>query len=142
MLIIAISTDAPQMEPSALVAEVRERGLLEDAADLCAELEPDVAQPLGRAVVDKLVRPHASYGGDWPLELADDLGDRDLLWRTRELIAAFSAALARNRGGFLNFIYRPRSNLLLSMEFQRLETRSLYNDSTANHVDLSMGILF
>jgi hypothetical protein len=42
----------------------------------------------------------------------------------------------------LNFIYRPRSNLLLSMEFQRLETRSLYNDSTANHVDLSMGILF
>jgi hypothetical protein len=54
----------------------------------------------------------------------------------------FNAALTRNRGGLLNFIYRPRSNLLLSMEFQRLETRSLYNDETANHVDLSMGILF
>jgi hypothetical protein len=28
------------------------------------------------------------------------------------------------------------------MEFQRLETRSLYNDRNANHVDLSMGVLF
>jgi hypothetical protein len=54
----------------------------------------------------------------------------------------FDSAINRNRGGFLNFIYRPRSNLLLSMEFQRLDTRSLYNDVTANHVNLSMGILF
>ena len=72
------------MEPSALVAEVRERGLLEDAADLCAELEPDVAQPFGRALVGELVRPDASDGGDRPLELADDVGDRDLLRRPRE----------------------------------------------------------
>ena len=54
----------------------------------------------------------------------------------------FDWTLARNRGGFLNFIYRPRSNLLLSMEFQRLDTRSLFNDITANHLNLSMGILF
>jgi hypothetical protein len=54
----------------------------------------------------------------------------------------FDWSLARNRGGFLNFIYRPRSNLLLSMEFQRLDTRSLFNDITANHLNLSMGILF
>ena len=63
----------------------------------------------------------------------------------REFSAAsgyFDSAINRNRGGFLNFIYRPRSNLLLSMEFQRLDTRSLWNDITANHVNLSMGILF
>lgn len=54
----------------------------------------------------------------------------------------FDQAINRNRGGFVNFIYRPRSNLLLSMEFQRLDTRSLWNDITANHVNLSMGILF
>ena len=63
----------------------------------------------------------------------------------REFTAAsgyFDSAINRNRGGFVNFIYRPRSNLLLSMEFQRLETRSLWNDITANHVNLSMGILF
>jgi hypothetical protein len=71
--------------------------------------------------------------------------DSSFAGELRQFVAAsgyFSAALARNRGGFLNFIYRPRSNLLLSMEFQRLATRSLYNDTTANHVDLSMGILF
>ncbi len=54
----------------------------------------------------------------------------------------FDSALIRNRGGFINFIYRPRSDLLLSMEYQRLATRSLYNDLTANHLNLSMGILF
>ena len=54
----------------------------------------------------------------------------------------FNAALTQNRGGLLNFIYRPRSDLLFSMEFQRMATRSLYNDTTANHVALSMGILF
>ena len=54
----------------------------------------------------------------------------------------FDSALIRNRGGFVNFIYRPRSDLLFSMEYQRLATRSLYNDLTANHINLSMGILF
>jgi hypothetical protein len=71
--------------------------------------------------------------------------DSSFAGQLRQFVAAsgyFDAALTRNRGGFLNFIYRPRSNLLLSMEFQRLETRSLYKDNSANHVNLSMGILF
>ena len=78
-------------------SDVRERRLLEHAADLRAQLEPDVAQPFGRAVVLELVRPHASHGGDRPLELADDVGDRDLLRRPRELVAALGAALARDQ---------------------------------------------
>jgi hypothetical protein len=71
--------------------------------------------------------------------------DSSFAGELREFAAAsgyFESALTGNRSGFLNFIYRPRSNLLLSMEFQRLQTRSLYNDRNANHVDLSMGVLF
>jgi uncharacterized coiled-coil protein SlyX len=54
----------------------------------------------------------------------------------------YDPALSRNRGGFLNFIYRPRSDLLFSMEFQRMDTQSLYRDITANHLNLSVGVLF
>ncbi len=51
--------------------------------------------------------------------------------------------LSRNRAGFLNFIYRPRSDLLLSAEFRRLRTFEINNDSqTANQVNLAMGFLF
>lgn len=51
--------------------------------------------------------------------------------------------LQRNRSGFVNFIYRPRSNLLFSLEYRRLETGALgENNNSANHVNLSMGILF
>jgi hypothetical protein len=51
--------------------------------------------------------------------------------------------LERNRGGFVNFIYRPRSDLLFSMEYRRLETSALAeSNNSANHVNLSMGILF
>ena len=51
--------------------------------------------------------------------------------------------LSRNRAGFLNFIYRPRSDLLLSAEFRRLQTFEINNNSqTANQVNLAMGFLF
>src|SRR3954469_21958399 len=76
--------------------DVRECRLLEHAADLRAQLEPDVPQPLGRALVLELVRSHPAHGGDRSLELADDLGDRDLLRGARELVATLGAALARN----------------------------------------------
>jgi hypothetical protein len=51
--------------------------------------------------------------------------------------------LARNRGSLVNFIYRPRSNLLLSTEYRHLRTYHLDNESyPAEQVNLMMGILF
>lgn len=55
----------------------------------------------------------------------------------------FDPTLARNRGAFLNFIYRPRSDLLLSAEYRRLRTLSILGTSEiADHVNLSLGVLF
>ena len=51
--------------------------------------------------------------------------------------------LTRNQGMFANAIYRPRSDLLFSLEYRRLKTFSIYNtDNTAGQVNLGMGILF
>jgi hypothetical protein len=53
------------------------------------------------------------------------------------------AALARNLGSFLNMIYRPRSDLLFSAEYRRLETYSLTEGGNgAGHLNLMMGVLF
>jgi hypothetical protein len=65
-------------------------------------------------------------------------------------IRAFSDAqsygdptLTRNQGVFGNVIYRPRSDLLFSLEYRRLKTFSIYDDNaTAGQVNLGMGILF
>jgi hypothetical protein len=55
----------------------------------------------------------------------------------------FPAALLQNRSGLLNFIYRPRSDLLFSGEYRRLRTFDLDAGSpTADQVNLMMGILF
>ncbi len=51
--------------------------------------------------------------------------------------------LARNRAGFGNVIYRPRSDLLLSLEYRRLETFSIFNASyLGGQLNMAMGILF
>ena len=53
------------------------------------------------------------------------------------------AGLARNHAGFVNFIYRPRSDLLFSAEYRRIVTDSLANGNwNAGHLNLSMGVLF
>ena len=55
----------------------------------------------------------------------------------------YTTSVARNRTAMVNFIYRPRSNLLFSLEYRRL--RTFVNDGTsnsANHVNLGMGVLF
>jgi hypothetical protein len=50
---------------------------------------------------------------------------------------------ARNRGSFVNFIYRPRSNLLFSTEYRRLRTFPINGSSLrADHVNAMMGVLF
>jgi hypothetical protein len=51
--------------------------------------------------------------------------------------------VTRNRSGFCNIVYRPRSNLLLSMEYRRLRTFNIYNRSyEAGQLNMAMGILF
>lgn len=51
--------------------------------------------------------------------------------------------LTANRGAFGNVIYRPRSDLLLSMEYRRLRTFTIYDNSyQAGQVNMSVGVLF
>ena len=51
--------------------------------------------------------------------------------------------LASNRGSLVNFVYRPRSNLLFSSEYKRLRTLDIEsNNYIAQQVNLVMGILF
>jgi hypothetical protein len=55
----------------------------------------------------------------------------------------FPAALLQNRSALLNFIYRPRSDLLFSGEYRHLKTFDIDAGSpTADQVNLMMGILF
>jgi len=54
-----------------------------------------------------------------------------------------SPILGRNRGGLVNVVFRPRSDLLFSAEFRRLRTYPVYSDSNVtNQVNLAIGILF
>ena len=49
----------------------------------------------------------------------------------------------RNRSIFTNFIYRPRSDLLLSAEYRRIRSFGLTPTSrSADHINLMMGVLF
>lgn len=51
--------------------------------------------------------------------------------------------LAQNRAAFLNFVYRPRSNLLFSAEYRHMRTFEIEQGSqTAGQINLMMGVLF
>ena len=55
----------------------------------------------------------------------------------------FSESLARNLTPFVNFIYQPRSDVLFSVEYRRLQTYMLDSSAnTANHVAASVGYIF
>jgi hypothetical protein len=55
----------------------------------------------------------------------------------------FDPFLLQNRSSFVNFVYRPRSDLLLSAEYRHLRTFDIFAESpTADQVNLMMGILF
>jgi hypothetical protein len=48
-----------------------------------------------------------------------------------------------NRSAFGNVIYRPRSDLLFSLEYRRLRSFTIYDSSyEANQFNMSMGVLF
>lgn len=54
-----------------------------------------------------------------------------------------NSAIARNREAFVNFIARPRSDLVLSIEYRRIRTFDTARGSDiANHINLSAGVLF
>lgn len=50
--------------------------------------------------------------------------------------------LAANRSAMLNFIYRPRSDLLFSGEYRHLRTSELVNYYSADQINVMMGVLF
>jgi hypothetical protein len=55
----------------------------------------------------------------------------------------YGVPIARNRSAFANVIYRMRSDVLLSAEYQRLRMYEIGGDSYgANHVTFSLGYLF
>ena len=54
-----------------------------------------------------------------------------------------STPLARNQTLLINSIFRPRSNLLLGLEYRRLRTYALTGSkSQADHVNISIGVSF
>jgi hypothetical protein len=65
-------------------------------------------------------------------------------------LTAFPAAqsyldpsLSRNLGSLVNFVYRPKSNLLFSTEYRRLLTSRINDENyPAGQVNLMMGVLF
>jgi hypothetical protein len=58
-------------------------------------------------------------------------------------LTIYGTALGQNRNALLNFILRPRSNLLFSAEYRHLRTQEIYgNNNTAEQINLMMGVLF
>ena len=51
--------------------------------------------------------------------------------------------ITRNRSAFGNVIYRPRSDLVLALEYRRLRTFTIFDSSwEASQINMSMGVLF
>ncbi len=51
--------------------------------------------------------------------------------------------ITRNHTAFGNVIYRPRSDLVLALEYRRLHTFTIYDNSyDAGQINMSMGVLF
>jgi hypothetical protein len=51
--------------------------------------------------------------------------------------------ITRNRAAFGNVIFRPRSDLVLALEYRRLRTFTIFDNSwEANQINMSMGVLF
>ena len=50
--------------------------------------------------------------------------------------------LTRNRSAFVNFIYHPKSDVFISVEYLRLQSFDLDESYSGNHINLSLGYLF
>jgi hypothetical protein len=81
----------------------------------------------------------------WELNSAigdDNVFARDLEWAPT-LVGGYMALLARNRAAFGNVIFRPRSNLLLSLEYRKIWTYGYEGDkNSADQVNFGAGVSF
>jgi len=57
-------------------------------------------------------------------------------------VSYYPSVLAGNRSEMVNFIYRPRSDLLFSGEYRHLRTTHIGSLDTADQVNMMMGVLF
>jgi regulator of replication initiation timing len=57
-------------------------------------------------------------------------------------VGYYPRVLAANRSAMMNFIYRPRSDLLFSGEYRHIHTTEIGGYNTAGQVNLMMGVLF
>jgi regulator of replication initiation timing len=72
----------------------------------------------------------------------DNPRSSDLRWFPNS-VSYYNPTLGQNRGALVNFIYRPRSNLLLSSEYRHLRTFETDGSSyTAEQVNMMIGVLF
>src|SRR3954454_3583503 len=71
--------------------DVSERDALENAAEIGADRDPDVAQPLGCTFVVEVLRRGLVNVREGALDGADDVGDGDFVGRFGEPVAAASA---------------------------------------------------
>jgi hypothetical protein len=79
--------------------------------------------------VTPTVEVNAAYGEDQPY--------RQDLFRF-----STSPTISRNRTQMYNVIYRPRTNLVFSLEYRRFRTWRVDTSSNAEHLNLGVGVLF
>lgn len=109
-------------------------GAIPDSATLIAGLDTAGGWGQLKFTPTEKLEFNGAFGQDNPM--ADDLS-------YYQGSAAYSGTPGRNRAASANFIYRPRSNLLFSLEYRRLRTFDLAGpDNTADHVNLGVGVLF
>ena len=76
---------------------------------------------------------NAAHGEDHPYR-------RDLL---HFVSASGTSTVSKNKTGMFNVIYRPRTDLVFSMEYRRLNTlRTNAGKEIVNHFNLGVGVLF
>jgi hypothetical protein len=67
----------------------------------------------------------------------------DELRRTLATPPNYDSPLARNQSALVNFIYQPRSAMVLSVEYRHVRTFEIGGDSyRSNHVNLAVGYIF
>lgn len=70
-------------------------------------------------------------------------GEDHAYGRDLRLFPSYAPAVSRNRAEMVNFIYRPRTDLIFSLEYRHLATRRVdADDETAGHVNVGIGVLF
>ena len=124
-------------------------GQLGGGVDQIIVLDGSIADPTTR------VRGINSTGGwaqlkfrqterlEWNAALGQDNPHaRDMRAFTLSQLSFPERPVARNRSAMLNFIYRPRSDVLVSGEYRRIRTFTLHDSNSAHQISLSMGVLF